>query len=163
MDCSTQSRSFTISWSLLRFMSIELVMLSNHLILCCPLLLLASIFTSIWVFSSELALHIKWPKYWSFSFSISPFMNEYLWLISFRIDRFDLLAVQGTVRSLPAPQFKSISSPLSLLFGSAVTPILSYWKNWSFDCVNFCWQNDLCFLICGVGLSWLSFQGAGIF
>ena len=75
-------------------------MLSNHLILCCPLLLLASIFTSIWVFSSELALGIKWPKYWSFSFSISPYMNEYLWLISFRIDWFDLLAVQGTLKSL---------------------------------------------------------------
>ena len=75
-------------------------MLSNHLILCCPLLLLASVFTSIWVFSTELALGIKWPKYWSFSFSISPYMNEYLWLIFFRIDWFDLLAVQGTLRSL---------------------------------------------------------------
>ena len=122
MDCSTQSRSFTISCSLLRFMSIELVMLSNHLILCCPLLLLASIFTSIWVFSSELALHIKWPKYWSFSFSISPFMNEYLWLISFRIDRFDLLAVQGTVRSL----FQHHSSKASVLLSAFFLVQLSH-------------------------------------
>ena len=91
--------SFTISWRLLRFMSIELVMLSNHLILCCPLLFLPSIFPSIRVFSSELALHIRWSKYWSFSFSIS-LANEYLGLISFRIDWFDLLAVQGTLKSL---------------------------------------------------------------
>ena len=91
--------SFTISWRLLRFMSIELVMLSNHLILCCPLLFLPSIFPSIRVFSSELALHIRWSKYWSFSFSIS-LANEYLGLISFRIDWFDLLVVQGTLKSL---------------------------------------------------------------
>ena len=91
--------SFTNSWRLLRFMSIELVMLSNHLILCCPLLFLPSIFPSIRVFSSELALHIRWSKYWSFSFSIS-LANEYLGLISFRIDWFDLLAVQGTLKSL---------------------------------------------------------------
>ena len=94
------SLSFTTSWNLLRFLSIESVMLSNHLILCCPLLLLASVFTSIWVFSTELALGIKWPKYWSFSFSISPYMNEYLWLIFFRIDWFDLLTVQGTLKCL---------------------------------------------------------------
>ena len=85
------SPSLTISQRLLRFMSIELVMLSNHLILCCPLLLLLSIF-HIRVFSNELALHIRWPKYWSFSFSISLF-NEYSGLISFRIDWFYLLAV----------------------------------------------------------------------
>ena len=85
--------SFSISQSLLKFMSVELVMLSNHLILCCPLLLLLSIF-HIRVFSNELALHIRWPKYWSFSFSISLF-NEYSGLISFRIDWFDLLAVKG--------------------------------------------------------------------
>ena len=77
---------------------------SNHLILCHPLLLLPSIFPSIRVFSSELALHIRWPKYWSFSFSIS-LSNEYSGLISFRIDYFDLLAVQGTLKSSPAPQF----------------------------------------------------------
>ena len=91
--------SFTISRSLLKFMSIELVMLSNHLILCHPLLLLPSTFFSIKVFSSESAFCIRWLKYWSFSFSISPF-NEYSKLISFRIDRFDLLAVQGTLKSL---------------------------------------------------------------
>ena len=86
MICSRQaSLSFTISWSLLKLMSIESVMPSSHLILCRPLLLLPSIFPSIRVFSNELALHIRWPKYWSFSFSISP-SNEYLGLISFRID-----------------------------------------------------------------------------
>ena len=90
--------SFTVSWSLLKFKSIELVRPSNHLILCCPLLLL-SIFPSIRVFSNESALPIKWPKYWSFSFSISP-PYEYSGLISFRMDWFDLLAVQGTLKSL---------------------------------------------------------------
>ena len=91
--------SFTISQSLLKLMSIELVMPSNHLILCRPLLLLPSIFPSIRVFSNESALLIKWPKYWSLSFSISP-SNEYSGLISFRIDWFDLIAVQGTLKSL---------------------------------------------------------------
>ena len=93
------SLPYTISWSLLKLMSFESVMPSNHLILCHPLLLLPSIFPSIRVFSSELALHIRWPKYWSFSFSISP-SNEYSGLISFKIDWFDLLAVQGTLKSL---------------------------------------------------------------
>ena len=93
------SLSITNSWSLLKLISIESVMPSNHLILCCPLLLLPSIFPSIRVFSSELVLHIRWPKYWSFSFSISP-SNEYSGLISFRIDWLDLLAVQGTLKSL---------------------------------------------------------------
>ena len=91
------SLSFTISWSLLRLMSIELVMPSSHLILCHPLLLLPSVFPSIMVFSNESVLCIRWPKYWSFSFSISP-SNEYS--ISFRIDWFDLLAVQGNLKSL---------------------------------------------------------------
>ena len=90
------SLSFTISWSLLKLMSIESVMLPNHLILCCPLLLLPSVFPSIKVFSNELALCIRWPKYWSFNFSISP-SNEYSGVISFRIDWLDLLAVQGTL------------------------------------------------------------------
>ena len=90
--------SFTICQSLLKLTSIESVMASNHLILCHPLLLLCSIFSSR-IFSSELALHIRWPKYWSFSFSISP-SNEYSDLISFRMDWFDLLAVQGTLKSL---------------------------------------------------------------
>ena len=93
------SRSITKSQSLLKLMSIELVMPSNHLILCRPLLLPPSIFPSIRVFSSESALHIRWPKYWSFSFSISP-SNEYSGLISFRMDWLDFHAVQGTLKSL---------------------------------------------------------------
>ena len=93
------SLSITNSQSLLKLMSIELVMPSNHLILCCPLLLLSSIFPSIRVFSNESTLHIRWPKYWSCSFNIGPFI-EHLGLISFRIDWFDFLAVQGTLNSL---------------------------------------------------------------
>ena len=97
MDCSTPGFFVLhISWSLLKFMSIESVMPSNHLILCCPLLLLPSIFSSIRVFSKETVLPIRWPKYWSLSFSISP-SNEYSRLISFRIDWFDLLVVQGNL------------------------------------------------------------------
>ena len=99
MDCSTPGfLSFTISWILLKLMSIESVMSSNHIILCHPLLLLSSIFPSIRIFSHELAIHIRWSNYWSFSFSISP-SNEYLGLISFSIDWFDL-AVQGTLKNL---------------------------------------------------------------
>ena len=93
------SLSITNSWSLLKLMSIKSVMPSNHLLLCHPLLLPPSIFPSIRVFSSESVLHIRWPKYWSFSFRISP-SNEYSGLISFRMDWLDLLAVQGTLRSL---------------------------------------------------------------
>ena len=93
------SLSFTNSWSLLKLMSIKSVMPFNHLILCRPLLLLPSVFPSIRVFSNESVLHIRWPKYWSFSFSISP-SNEYSGLIFFRMDWFDLLAVQGTLKSL---------------------------------------------------------------
>ena len=92
------SLSFTTSWNLLKLMSIESVMLSRHLILCRPLLLLPSIFPNIGVFSKESALHIRWPKYWSFSFSISP-SNEYSRLISFKINWFDLFAVQGTLKN----------------------------------------------------------------
>ena len=93
------SLSFTISRSLLKLMAIELVMPSNHLILCHPFLLLTSIFPSIRVSSNESALRIRWPKYWSFSFNISP-SNEYSGLISFRIDKFDHLAVQETLKRL---------------------------------------------------------------
>ena len=103
------SLSITNFQSLPKLMSIELVMPSSHLILCRPLLLLPSIFPSIRGFSNESALHIRWPKYWSFSFSISP-SNEYSGLISFRMDWLDLLAVQGTLDSSPTPQFKSINS-----------------------------------------------------
>ena len=93
------SLSFTISWNLLKLMSIESVMPSNHLVLCCPLLLPPSIFPSIKVFSNASAVCIRWPEYWSFSFSISS-SSEYSGLISFRMDWFDLLAVQGTLKSL---------------------------------------------------------------
>ena len=93
------SLAFTSSLSLLKLMSVESVTPSNHLILCCPLFLLPSIFPSIRVFSNESALRIRWLKYWSFSFSISP-SNEYSGLISFRMDCFDLLAVQGTLKHL---------------------------------------------------------------
>ena len=115
MDCRCQaSLYFTVSWSLLKLMFIESVMLCNHLILCCPLLLLPSIFPSIRVFSNELAPHIRWPKYWSFSFSISP-SSEDSGLISLRIDWFDLLAVQGILKSLLQHQ----SSKASVLQHSA--------------------------------------------
>ena len=92
-----QASLSTNSWSLLKLMSIESVMPSNHLILCCPLLLLPSIFPSIRIFSNESVLRITWPKYWSFSFNISP-SNKYSGLISFRIDWFDFLAMQGTLK-----------------------------------------------------------------
>ena len=108
------SLSITNSHSLLKLMSIESVMTSNHLILCHPLLLLPSIFPSIRVFSKESALHIRWPKYWSFSFNISP-SNEHPGPISFRMDWLDLLAVQGTLKSL----FRHHSSKASILRCSA--------------------------------------------
>ena len=109
--------SFAVSWSLLRFVSIELVMLFNHLILCCPILLLPSVFPSIRVFSNALALHIRWSKYWSFSFSNSP-SHEYLGLISFRINWFGFLASQGTLKSVLQHHNSSISSlALSRLYG----------------------------------------------
>ena len=93
------SLSITSSWRLLKFMSVQSVMPSNHLILCHPLLLLPSIFPSIRVFSNESVLHIRWPKYWSFNFTISP-LDDYSGLISFRMDWLDLLVVQGTLKSL---------------------------------------------------------------
>ena len=108
------SLSITNSWSLLKFMSIKSMMPSKRLILCHPLLLLLSIFPSIRVFSNESVLHVRWPKYWSFSFSISP-SNEYSGPISFRNDWFDLLAVQGTLKSL----LQHHSSKASILWHSA--------------------------------------------
>ena len=116
------SLSFTICWSFLRFMSIELEMLSKHFILCHPLLLLPSIFPSIGIFSNESALQIRWPKYWSLNFSIRP-SNEYSGLISFRIDCFDLFACsRHSQESSPIPQFKSInSSVFSLPYGTTLT------------------------------------------
>ena len=118
----------------IQLMSIESVIPSSHLTLCHPLLLPLSIFPSIRVYFNESALQVRWPKYWSFSFSVSPF-NEYSGLISFRMDGLDLLAVQGTRKSLsPTPQFKSINSlVLSLLYGPTLTYIHDYWKNHSFD------------------------------
>ena len=127
------SQSFTTSWSLLKHMPTYSVMLSNHFIFCHPLLLLPSIFPSIRAFSSESVLCIRWPKYWSFSFRISP-SNEYSGLISFRMDWLDLLAVQGTQESSPTPQFKSISSSvLSLPHSPTLTSIHDHWKNHSLD------------------------------
>ena len=178
------SLSFTISWSLIKFMPMEFMMLSNHLILSLPLLLLPSIFPCIRVFSSELSLCIRWPKHWSFSFSISPF-NEYSGLISFRIDWFDLLAMHGTLKSLlqhhnlkasilrcskywsfsfsigPSNEYSGLISlridwfdllavqgtlksllqyhssknslALSFFYGPTLTSVHDYWKNDSFD------------------------------
>ena len=127
------SLSITNSRSLLKLMSITSVMPSNHLILCHPLLLLPSIFPSIRVFSSESVLRIRWPKYWSFSFSISS-SNEYSGPISFRMDWLDLLAVQGTLKSL-----QHHSSKASILWHSdffivpTLTSIHDHWKNHSLD------------------------------
>ena len=122
------SLSLTISWSLVKFMSTESVMPLSYLILYQPLPLLPSIFPSIRVVSNEWAVCIRWPKYWSFIFSPS---SEYSGLISFRTDWFDLLAVQGILKSFPAAQFESINSwVLSLLFGSTLTWSLIEIKWW---------------------------------
>ena len=130
MDCSTPIfLSFTISRNLLKLRSIKSMMPSNHLILCRPLLLLPSIFPSIRIFSNESALHIRWPKYWSFSFNISP-SNEHPGLISFRMDWLDLCAVLGTLKSL----LQHYSSKTSILCCSAffivqlADPSICAWK-----------------------------------
>ena len=135
--------SFTISQSLLKTTPTESVMPSNHLILCCPLLLLPSIFPRIRVSSKEPVLHIRWPKYWSFSFSMSP-SSEYSGLISFRTDWLDLLAVQGTLRVFSSTtvwkhQFFSAQPSLS----PSLTSTPDYWKNHSFDSTDFWWQSDV--------------------
>ena len=134
------SLSITNTWSLLKLMSIELVMPSNHLILCHPLLFPPSIFPSIKVFSSELALPIRWPKYWSFSFSISP-SNDYLGLISFRMDWLDLLAVQRMLKSL----LQHHSSKASILWHSAffIVQLSHPYMTTSFDYTDFCQQSDI--------------------
>ena len=129
--------SITNSRRLAKLMSIELVMPSNHLILFHPLLLLPSIFPSIRVFSGESSLQIRWPKYWNFSFNISP-SNEHPGLISFRMDWLDLLAVQGALKSLLQHRnwrnIKSInSSVLSFLYSPTLTSTHDYWKNYSFN------------------------------
>ena len=139
MDCTHQASLSITNSSLLKFISIELVMRSNHLILCRPLLLLPSIFPSIRVFSNESALCIRWPKYWSFSFNISP-SNEHSGLISFRMDWLDLLAVQVIRNSL---QFKSIKFLLlSFLYSPTLSSIHDYWKNDSLDEMDLCWQSN---------------------
>ena len=139
MECSMPDfPAFTISQSLLKLMSIESVMPSNHLILCCPLLLLLSVFPSIRVFFSESVLPIRWPTHWSFNFSISP-SDEYSGLISFRIDWMDLLAIQGTFKNLlPTPQFKSINSlVLSFLSGPTLRSMrLPWWLRGSSVCLQ---------------------------
>ena len=126
-----------------KLMSIESVMPSTHLILCRPLLLLPSIFPSIRVFSNESALHIRWPKYWGFSFKFTP-SNEHPGLISSRMDWLDTLAVQGTLKSLfqhhSLFQHQSInSSVLNFLYSPTLTSIHDYWKNNSFDSMELCW------------------------
>ena len=129
------SLSITIFWSLLKLMSIELVMPSNHFILFRTLL--PSIFPSISVFSNELALHMRWPKYWSFSISPS---NEYSELISFRLDWFDLLAVLGTFKSLLQHHGLKASILRPSLWSNSHI-IHDYWKNHSFDYRDLCWQS----------------------
>ena len=124
--CDPMDLSITNSWSLLKLMSIESVMPSNHLILCCPLFLLPSMFPSIRVFSSELVLHNGWPKCWSFSFSISP-SNEYSELISFRMHWFDPFAVQGILKNL----FQYCSSKASILRCSAFFMVQLLHPQWS--------------------------------
>ena len=145
--------SSIISRTLLSFMFVESVMLSNHLIFYHPLLLLLSIFSSIRIFPNELADHIRCPKYWSYNISPS---SKYSELISFRIDSFDFLALQGSFKSLLQHHSSkaSIFSTLSLLYGPALTSIHDYWKNHSFDSMDICWLKwCLCFLICCLGLS----------
>ena len=135
--------SITNSWSLFKLMSIESVMPSNQLIFCRPLILPPSIFPSIRVFSNESVLHIRWPKYWSFRFSISP-SNEYSGLISFSTDWLDLLAVQGTLKSLLQHHSSKASIPQhSAFFKVQLSSIHDYWKNHSFDQMDLCWQSNV--------------------
>ena len=136
------SLSITNSQSLLRLMSIASVKPSNHLILCCSLLLPPSIFPSIRVFSNESVIRIRWPKYWSFSFSISP-SNEYSGLTSFRVDWLDLLAVQGTLKSLLQHHSSKASILHSFLYSPTLTSIHDHWKNHSFDQTDLCWQSNV--------------------
>ena len=126
---------FTNSWSLLKLMSIELMMPSNHLILSDPLLLLPSIFSSIRVFSKESVLHIRWPMFWIFNFSINP-SNEYSGLISFRIDWFDFFSVPGTLKNLlqhHSSKASILQCSAFFLYSSTLTSIHNHWKKHSFD------------------------------
>ena len=143
MDCSTPG--FLVhhhSWSLLKLMSIESVMPFNHLILCCPFLLLPSLFPSIRLFSKESVLHTRWPKYWNFSFSILP-MNIQDWFplgltgwISLQFKRLSRVFFSTTVQ-------KHQPLALSLLYGPTLTSAHDYWKKHSFDCIDLCWQSDV--------------------
>ena len=148
--------SSTVSWSLLKLMSIQSVMLSNRFILCCPLLLLPSIFASIRVFSNELALWVRWPKYWSFSISPS---NEWSGLISFRVDWFDLFTVQGTLKSL----LQHHCLKALILWHSAFFMVQLSHFTWLLE-KSYIWLDGplsakwcFCFLIRGLGLSELFF------
>ena len=143
MNCQA-SLSITNCWSPPKPMSIELVMPSNHLILCRPLLLLPPIFPSIRVFSNESVLRIRWPKYWSFSFNISP-SNEHSGLISFRMDWLDLPAVQGTLKSLLQHHSSKASILQCLAFFTVptLTSIHDHWKNHSLDEMGRCWQSNV--------------------
>ena len=134
MDCITPGfPPISNSQSLLKLMSIKSVMPSNHLILCRPPLLLPSIFPSIRVYANKSALRMRWPKYWSFSFSISP-SNEHSGLISFRMDWLDLLAVQGNLKNLLQHHSSKASNlPCSTFFVVQLTSIHDYWKNHSLD------------------------------
>ena len=145
MDCSTRDfPALQYLPELLKLMFVESVMPSNHLILCHPLLFLPSIFPSIRVFSSESAFPIRWPKYWSFSCSISS-SNKYSGLIFFRIDWFYLIAVQRALKSL----LQHHSSKASILqhsvffYGPALTSIYDYWKNYGIDQTDLCWQSNV--------------------
>ena len=160
------SLSIADSQSLLKLMFIESGMPSNHLILCCPLLLLPSIFPSIRVFSNKSVLRIRWPEYWSFSFSISP-SNEYLGLISFRMNWFDLLAVQGTLKSLLQHHSSkaSILQCLAFFMVQLSQPYMTTGKTialtiWIFVCKVMSWLFNTLFSVFNTQLS---FQGARIF
>ena len=152
------------SWSLPKLMSIELVMPSNHLILCHPLLLLPSIFPSLRVFSSESVLRMRWLKYWRFSFNIRP-SNEHPELISFRMDWLDLLAVQGTLKSL----IQHLSSKASIIWHSALFivqlshPYMTTGKTTALTRWTFVAKQCVCYLICCLDWSQLFFQGASVF
>ena len=145
MDYSQATLFFALSWSFLKFMSIELVMPSSHLILCFCFLLLPSSFPSIRVFFSESALCIRWPKYWSFSFSISP-SNDYLFRTDFLYGGlvWSPCCPRDFQESSPALQFKSINSlGLTLLYGPTLTVLCDYWKNHSFNYIDLCRQSDV--------------------
>ena len=134
-------QSSTRSWSLLRFVSVESVMLSNHLILCRPLLLLPSVFRSIKVFSNELVLRITWPKYWSFSISLPKIIQGW-----FPLELTVLISMMSkdSQESSPTPPFKSINSlELSFLYSPTLTSIHDHWKNHSLDQTDLCWQSNV--------------------